>query len=163
MFSRLRNWFPWGEGDSLLCCPVCFLQAALLIDPEQSCLNILCFEFQEVTAFLGRGRIGNIGEDWMHNFLQQQRPFQWRWMWSFLARDVKSGASPLPPSPADEKCQSWEAEPGPPAMADGDGLDRKIGKYAEYFSVMGAAWPKVPRDLGRVPCNQLSIWSRSPC
>ena len=48
-------------------------------------------------------------------------------------------------------------------MADGDGLDRKIGKYAEYFSVMGAAWPKVPRDLGRVPCNQLSIWSRSPC
>ena len=169
MFSSLRNWFPWGGGGFASLLPRVFSpshQAALVIDLKQSCLNILCFSlrFQEVTAFPGKGMYwqywGRLDAEFS---AAATKAISVKMDVELLAREVKSGRPPSLHHSQDEKCQSWEAERGPPAMADGDGLDRKIGKYAEYFSVMGAAWPKVPRDLGRVPCNQLSIWSRSPC
>ena len=76
----------------------------------------------------------------MQNFLQQQsKAISVKMDVELLAREVKSGRPPSLHHPA--RMKSVRAEKfgyGPPAMADGDGLDRKIGKYAEHFSVMAA-------------------------
>ena len=84
-----------SSGDLLLCCPLCVFSKLLFRNwPETKLpLDILCFHFQEVTCFPGRGCIGNIGWDWMQNLQQQQqRPFRWRWMSSFWQGFGKIGA-----------------------------------------------------------------------
>ena len=74
----------------------------------------------------------------------QNRSF-WDNVWElFWQRDVK-----FPPQSPAFWVKSVRAEDGPPAMADGDGLDGKIGKYAEYFSLMAESTASLSESARR--------------